>query len=85
MKLQRWKIKLNEYNFSISYVKGKDNNVADGLSRLPIRNINDDRIENKYGSDNATLLSLTNDISVESIAVFHNGNDNKIISTVQRT
>lgn len=35
MKLQRWKIKLNEYDFDINYVRGKDNQVADGLSRPP--------------------------------------------------
>ena len=36
MKLQRWKIQLNDYNFDINYVKSKDNHVADGLSHIPI-------------------------------------------------
>lgn len=35
-KLQRWKLKLEEFNFDVEYVKGKDNQVADGLSRLEI-------------------------------------------------
>lgn len=35
-KLQRWKIKLEEFNYDIEYVKGKDNVVADGLSRFQI-------------------------------------------------
>lgn len=33
-KLIRWKIKLNEYEFDIQHVQGKDNKVADALSRL---------------------------------------------------
>lgn len=33
-KLQRWRIRLNEYDFSIEYVKGKENVVADFLSRI---------------------------------------------------
>lgn len=33
-KLQRWKIKLNDYNYDIQYVKGKENHVADFLSRI---------------------------------------------------
>lgn len=35
-RLIRWKIKLSEYNFEIIYIKGKENHVADALSRLPI-------------------------------------------------
>lgn len=33
-KLIRWKIKLNEYEFNICHVQGKDNKVADALSRI---------------------------------------------------
>ena len=36
MKLQRWKICLNEYEFDIEYIKGKENFIADGLSRIPV-------------------------------------------------
>lgn len=32
-KLIRWKIKLNEYEFDIEHVQGKENKVADALSR----------------------------------------------------
>ncbi len=35
-RLYRWKIKLEEFNFEIKYVKGKTNYVADALSRIEI-------------------------------------------------
>lgn len=33
-RLQRWLLRLGEYTFTIEYIKGKDNNVADFLSRI---------------------------------------------------
>jgi len=47
MKLQRWKIRLGEYDFEIKYLEGRQNHVADTLSRIKI-------IEVYYGSNNAT-------------------------------
>lgn len=44
-KLQGWKCKLEEYNFTVEYIKGKDNIVADALSR-PEVNLNDVEIDN---------------------------------------
>lgn len=35
-KLQRWRLKLEEYEYEIIYRKGKLNNAADALSRYPI-------------------------------------------------
>eukprot|EP01050_Picozoa_sp_SAG11_P025185 SAG11_NODE_5599_length_1512_cov_18.397735_2_plen_49_part_00 len=32
--MARWAIKLSEYNYKIRYIKGKDNGIADLLSRL---------------------------------------------------
>ena len=34
IKLKRWKILLNEYDFEIEYIKRKSNQVADFLSRV---------------------------------------------------
>eukprot|EP01050_Picozoa_sp_SAG11_P022469 SAG11_NODE_4258_length_1983_cov_9.871019_1_plen_343_part_10 len=33
-RMARWAIKLSEYNYKIRYIKGKDNGIADLLSRL---------------------------------------------------
>lgn len=35
-KLLRWRLKLEEYEYDIEYKKGKNNNVADALSRIEI-------------------------------------------------
>lgn len=35
-KIQRWKILLSEYDFDIKHVEGKENKVADALSRVKI-------------------------------------------------
>jgi len=37
MKLQTWKIKLNEYDYNIQYLPGNENHVADALSRVQIQ------------------------------------------------
>jgi len=37
MKLQTWKIKLNEYDYNIQYLPGNENLVADALSRVQIQ------------------------------------------------
>jgi len=39
MKLQRWKIKLNEFDYKIKYLPGKENHVADALSRTKIEEV----------------------------------------------
>jgi len=47
MKLQIWKIKLNEYDYQIKYLSGKENYVADALSRTKIEeNMFSDRKRN---------------------------------------
>jgi len=36
MKLQRWKIRLGEYDFEIKYLEGRQNYVANAFSRNKI-------------------------------------------------
>lgn len=54
-KLQRWKLRLEEYNFNVEYTKGKENYVADALSRVEI-NLNEDNF-----STDATIHSAEED------------------------
>lgn len=68
-KLQRWKIKLGEYNFDIEYVKGKDNQVADGLSRMEAyynENV-ETSTDNNVDIDNLDAQSL--------VATIHSANE----------
>lgn len=65
-KLQRWRIRLNEYDFDIEYVKGKDNKVADFLSRINIDKNEINMLEEEEGevnSDRATIHSGVEDLS----------------------
>ena len=36
-KLERWAMKVQEYDFEVEYLKGKDNTVADHLSRATVQ------------------------------------------------
>lgn len=77
MKLQRWKMQLNEYDFDINYIKGKDNYVADGLSRLfcndsPYSTTN--RKEKESEQNDLRNYELNNNERIS-------GNDNDIMST----
>lgn len=60
-RLTRWKLKLQDYDFSIEHVKGKDNYVADALSRIEIHNTDSDSLRVNLEED----LALT-DSSIES-------------------
>ncbi|CAF2136424.1 unnamed protein product [Rotaria magnacalcarata] len=41
-KCERWRLKLQQYQFTIRYIKGKHNTVADYLSRSPVDNGSND-------------------------------------------
>jgi hypothetical protein len=42
-KCERWRLKLQQYQFTVRYIKGKHNTVADYLSRSPVENgLNDE-------------------------------------------
>lgn len=50
-RLQRWLINLGEYNFTIDYIKGKNNFIADFLSRIKDDEINHWEVEGDTGED----------------------------------
>ena len=60
-KLVRWRLSLEEYDYEIFYKKGKQNVVADGLSRIKI-NLNDVN-NSELGSEN---LSIQNNVNENS-------------------
>lgn len=50
-RLQRWLINLGEYNFTIDYIKGKNNFISDFLSRIKDDEINHWEDEENTGED----------------------------------
>jgi len=56
--LQRWKIKLNEFDYKIKYLPGKENHVADALSRTKIEEVMVGVVVN---SADATIHSASED------------------------
>jgi len=46
-KLQCWAVFLTSFDYEIKYIKGTDNNVADGLSRLPLDGVKEE-VEEEY-------------------------------------
>lgn len=66
MKLQRWKIKLNEFDYKIKYLPGKENHIADALSRVKL---------------NENFLGETNSNTAATIHSAHEDNENYISIT----
>ncbi|CAD7087800.1 unnamed protein product [Hermetia illucens] len=60
---QRWKIKLNDYNYDIQYVKGKENHIADFLSRI-------DNTKNE--------IYITEEENTSSVATIHSGIEERL-------
>jgi len=59
-KLERWRVRLSEYQFKIDYIKGKENSVADALSRIKIEeNHHSEATQHSAEEDNSNLIHLT--------------------------
>lgn len=54
-KLTRVRLELEEYDFIVQYIKGKDNVVADALSRISIDDLKELQIKNETENENVVL------------------------------
>lgn len=83
-RLYRWLLKLGEYNINVDYIKGKENRVADFLSRI---NTDTHEIENnRPPTRNEKLFDLhktqnTNNKLIETINHVEGRNDNTPYNT----
>ncbi|CAF4906430.1 unnamed protein product [Pieris macdunnoughi] len=54
-RLTRWKLKLQDYDYKIEHVKGKENYVADALSRIQLHHTSEDSLAVQHDDDNRSL------------------------------
>lgn len=64
-RLQRWLISLGEYNIKIDYIKGKDNRVADFLSRINV-DTNEINVVEKNREDSNNLGNENDSIEMNT-------------------
>jgi len=59
-KLTRWRVKLSEFDFDIKYIKGKENCVADALSRIKLEETYlSEQTQHSAEEDNSDLIFIT--------------------------
>lgn len=76
---QRWLLKLGEYKFEIEYLKGKENRVADFLSRIEhaeedIKEGNKEETDTNSYSDLGVLFNIENDEDL-TMATIHSAEE----------
>ena len=65
-KCERWRLKLQQYKFTIRYIKGKHNTVADYLSRSPVDSGSND--EDDYTPTKSRAIQTDSTITVNLVA-----------------
>ena len=62
--IERWKVRIQELDFQVEHIPGKDNIVADAFSRLVPNNMVHDK---RYSKEDITLASLFEETDTEDI------------------
>lgn len=85
-RIARLTLKLLDYNFEIFYKKGKENKVADALSRYPINkiNINENINEISINFNNIEQQQSNDKFCSDIITALKNNNDNNIPTKILR-
>ncbi|EFA11802.1 Retrovirus-related Pol polyprotein from transposon 17.6-like Protein [Tribolium castaneum] len=60
-RLVKWRLRLEEFDYTIKYKKGKENSVADALSRIEIN------IREKINNEDLDLISIIPQVDDEEI------------------
>jgi len=72
-RVRRWRLLLEEFNYEFQYTPGKDNVVADMISRYPIINVNQQSIEE------LTTIDELNDFPLNFVTIStHQRNDKQL-------
>lgn len=80
-RLERWALKLQEYDFDIVHRPGKNNYVPDALSRLPYQDDSETKDPDNKNPEVSTLQVEEDTKNSQSIQInlFYNPDDTEVI------
>lgn len=88
-KLVRWRLKLEEYEYSIEYKKGKLNSVADALSRVEINPLEIDNQsvmnnvdDEEWSGNNREIINISDSDNDEEIVNINDSDNNQEIINI---